>query len=67
MSHKKVMSTEGKEFIVQARKQILRFECCDCSLTHDFEFDIKNKKEIGVTIKRNNYSTGQKRKNNCVP
>ena len=60
------MTEEGREFIVQTKKEMLRFECCDCGLTHDFEFDIKNKKEIGVAIKRNNYSTGQKRKNKCV-
>ena len=60
------MSIEGKEFIVKTKKEILRFECCDCSLTHDFEFDIKNKKEIGLIIRRNNYSTGQKRKDERV-
>jgi len=53
---------EGEEFNLNTVEQLLRFECCDCNLTHDFEFKIKNKKEIGITIKRNNYSTGQKRK-----
>lgn len=56
------MSEEGKEFMVRVKKEILRFECCDCKLTHDFEFDIKNKKEIGIVIKRNNYSTSQRRR-----
>ena len=57
------MTKEGKEFNLNSVEQLLRFECCECGLTHDFEFKIKNKKEIGIIIKRNNYSTSQRRKN----
>ena len=56
------MNKEKDEFNLDTTEQILRFECCDCRLTHDFKFDIKNKKKIGVTIKRNNYSTSQRRR-----
>ena len=56
------MSKEGEAFILHTVGQLLRFECCECSLTHDFNFKIKNKKEIEIIIQRNNYSTGQKRK-----
>ncbi|MBA7541386.1 hypothetical protein ES705_33698 [subsurface metagenome] len=53
---------EGEEFSLDTNEQILRFECCDCGLTHDFKFGIKNRQEIKIIIKRNNYSTGQKRR-----
>jgi len=56
------MTEEGKEFLLKTKEEILRFECCDCSLTHDFKFDVKNKEKIGIIIKRNNYSTSQKRR-----
>jgi hypothetical protein len=48
------MPKEGKEFKLNTSEQILRFECCECSLCHDFEFNIKNEKEIGIMIKLTN-------------
>lgn len=42
--------------------EILRFECCDCGLTHDFGFNIKGKHKLEITIDVNNRSTGQHRR-----
>lgn len=31
--------------------EVLWFECCECGLSHEFEFDIKNRKELGIKIR----------------
>ena len=49
------MAKEGKEFLLKTDKQLLRFECCNCGLTHDFEFKIINKEKIGIIIKREHF------------
>jgi len=43
------------------RKQILRFQCCDCGLVHDIKYIAKGCR-IKIITTRNNRATGQIRR-----
>lgn len=39
----------------------LRLACCDCRLSHDIEFDLREG-QVYIRVRRNNHSTGQFRR-----
>ena len=47
------------------RKQILRFQCCDCGLVHDVKYIIAGRR-IRVITTRNNRATGQIRRHRQI-
>lgn len=42
--------------------EIYRIACCDCGLVHDFVFVSHDRKPIGISARRNNRATAQRRR-----
>lgn len=53
---------DGKEIFIDTPNEIERVICCDCGLAHDVKYRIVNDTLLGITVWRNNYSTGQRRR-----
>lgn len=62
---RKVMEIkDGEEVFIKVKVQNERVTCCDCGLTHDMHYRIVDKNTLGITVWRNNRSTGQHRRDN---
>jgi hypothetical protein len=46
---------------VQGRGKVYKLTCCDCALTHDFQFRVKNN-EAQFRVRSNKRATAQKRR-----
>jgi uncharacterized Zn finger protein len=53
---------DGERFEVEAIGEVIRFACCDCGLVHQIAFALEDNGRIGIAVKRDNRSTGQKRR-----
>jgi uncharacterized Zn finger protein len=53
---------DGERIELGNKGEVIRFACCDCGLVHQIAFAIENNGNIGIAVKRDNRSTGQKRR-----
>ena len=60
------MYKDDVKTVVIPNKQILRFQCCDCGLVHDIEFEAKSDNPITVIMTRNSRATGQLRRHRHI-